>query len=214
MGPWVKDKTVMREFWFICRDFLPWPCTTAQTEALRSILNAPSALTWQVWVHLSLQRAVWFLPRHYMVYLAPHLTFGKGRRYDSQSGSSTELASAPSERSAAELRHVRRYVLGERIHFLVKPSTFAGIWRRLRIFSCLSYFFFLPLFTLRPCPLLHHVPGLYTALWSDYSSSGLITVNEGLRTGLSQLDTSPLHETICPVVGFSARQLRNHWTER
>lgn len=68
---------------------------------------------------------------------------------------------------------------GERIHFLVKPSTFVGIWRRLRIFSCLFFFF-----TLHPFPLLLHVPGLYTALWSDYSSSGLITVNEGLRTGL------------------------------
>lgn len=117
----------------------------------------------------------------YMVRFSPlPRLLAKARRYDSQSGSSMELASVPNQpRNCGTLGDTSS---GERIHFLVKPSTFVGIWRRLRIFSCLFFSFFF--FTLHPFPLLLHVPGLYTALWSDYSSSGLITVNEGLRTGL------------------------------
>lgn len=79
-------------------DLLSWLCVAAQTEALRWILNAPSALIWQVWVHLRTRPLYGLL--------------AKVRRYDSQSGSGMELASVPNEQSASELRHVRRYVLG------------------------------------------------------------------------------------------------------
>lgn len=76
----VKDKTVTRQFWFaIYADLLSWLWIAAQTEAPRCILNAPSALIWQIWVHLSLELAVWFLPRRYMVYFSPlPRLFGKG----------------------------------------------------------------------------------------------------------------------------------------
>lgn len=77
----VKDKTVTRQFWFaIYADLLSWLWIAAQTEAPRCILNAPSALMWQIWVHLSLELAVWFLPRRYMVYFSPlPRLFGKGK---------------------------------------------------------------------------------------------------------------------------------------
>lgn len=143
-------------------------------------LNVASLGSVEPWYHcLVLVFIVWGCLQLYSTF-PPSLAFGKGRWYNSQSGSSIELANLPNERSAAELQHVTRYVLGEWIHFLIKPSAFVGIWRWRRIFSCLFSFlsFF---FTLLPFPLLVHVPGLCTALLSDYSASGLITINEGLR---------------------------------
>lgn len=66
--------------------------------------------------------------------------------------------------------------------FPPKACAFVGIWPRLRTLSCLCLFFSFHLFA-----LLRHVPGLHTTLWTDYSSTGLITVNEGLKQGNSRL---------------------------
>lgn len=93
-----------------------------------------------------------------------------------------ELGIVPTELSAVEQQYVTWYILREWIHFLLKPACLmaSGIcWE-------FSAVFFL-LFSLHLFPLLLYVPGLHTTLWTDYSSSGLITVNEGPKQGNSCL---------------------------
>lgn len=74
------------------------------------------------------------------------------------------------------------YILVGTVHFLLKPVRLlaSGLGGEF------SAVFFL-LFSLHLFQLLLYVPGLHTTLWTEYSSSGLITANEGLIEGNSRL---------------------------
>lgn len=79
--------------------------------------------------------------------------------------------------------NVMRYILWELIHFLLK---LVRCWHL--VSSENSQLSFSSLLSPSPFfPLLLYVPGLHAALWADYSSDVLITVNEGLKQGNSCL---------------------------